>query len=73
MSIQIIICLLMNSCFFLYFYNARLLGLCNNYGYVVMLSAAYDILEKKEGSGGSNKNATVRIRSWTSHHLFGFN
>ncbi|XP_038069180.1 battenin-like isoform X1 [Patiria miniata] len=25
-----------------------LLGLCNNYAYVIMLSAAYDILEKKE-------------------------
>lgn len=26
------------------------LGLCNNYGYVVMLSAAHDILEKKFGA-----------------------
>lgn len=27
-------------------YNFRLLGLCNNFAYVVMLSAAKDILEK---------------------------
>lgn len=26
-----------------------ILGLCNNYGYVVMLSAAHDILESKFG------------------------
>lgn len=27
-----------------------ILGLCNNYGYVVMLSAAHDILESKFGT-----------------------
>lgn len=30
-----------------------ILGLCNNYGYVVMLSAAHDILESKFGSADS--------------------
>lgn len=31
-----------------------ILGLCNNYGYVVMLSAAHDILESKFGEKVSN-------------------
>lgn len=31
-----------------------ILGLCNNYGYVVMLSAAHDILESKFGTRVSN-------------------
>ncbi|XP_072026416.1 battenin-like [Amphiura filiformis] len=34
-----------------------LLGLCNNYAYVVMLSAAYDILETKDDSDGKNKTS----------------
>lgn len=33
-----------NEFILLYF---RLLGLCNNFGYVVMLSAAHDILDEK--------------------------
>ncbi len=28
----------------------RLLGLCNNFGYVVMLSAAHDILKQEDGN-----------------------
>ncbi|XP_043253287.1 battenin isoform X3 [Colletes gigas] len=40
-----------------------ILGLCNNYGYVVMLSAAHDILESKFGktadSNGPLTNATA--------------
>lgn len=35
----------------------RLLGLCNNFAYVVMLSAAHDILKKQESG---NSTATVR-------------
>uniref|UniRef100_A0A3B5LYV8 Battenin n=1 Tax=Xiphophorus couchianus TaxID=32473 RepID=A0A3B5LYV8_9TELE len=35
-----------------------LLGLCNNFAYVVMLSAAHDILEKQE-----SKNSTVTVSS----------
>uniref|UniRef100_A0AAX7SEW1 PARP-type domain-containing protein n=1 Tax=Astatotilapia calliptera TaxID=8154 RepID=A0AAX7SEW1_ASTCA len=35
----------------------RLLGLCNNFAYVVMLSAAHDILEKQESR---NETASVR-------------
>ena len=34
----------------------RLLGLCNNFGYVVMLSAAHDIL----GENNSNQGNQVR-------------
>lgn len=33
-----------------------ILGLCNNYGYVVMLSAAHDILESKFGDKVGNYN-----------------
>lgn len=29
-----------------------MLGLCNNYGYVVMLTAAHDIIKELEGHGG---------------------
>lgn len=35
----------------------RLLGLCNNFAYVVMLSAAHDILEKQE-----SENSTTSVR-----------
>lgn len=35
----------------------RLLGLCNNFGYVVMLSAAHDIL-KQETTGNSTGNSS---------------
>lgn len=34
----------------------RLLGLCNNFAYVVMLSAAHDILQRQESA---NATATV--------------
>ncbi|KAG7198656.1 hypothetical protein KM043_006013 [Ampulex compressa] len=36
-----------------------ILGLCNNYGYVVMLSAAHDILDDKSASNESYENSTV--------------
>ncbi len=32
----------------------RLLGLCNNFGYVVMLSAAHDILKEEEGDNSTH-------------------
>ncbi|XP_046596829.1 battenin isoform X1 [Neodiprion lecontei] len=35
-----------------------ILGLCNNYGYVVMLSAAHDIIESKFGSTSSSSETT---------------
>lgn len=35
----------------------RFLGLCNNFGFVVMLSAAHDIL-KDEGNSNSTQNAS---------------
>lgn len=38
-----------------------ILGLCNNYGYVVMLSAAHDILESKFGTTVSG-NSLSSIR-----------
>lgn len=38
-------------------YCLRLLGLCNNFAYVVMLSAAHDILKKQESA---NNTASVR-------------
>lgn len=36
-----------------------ILGLCNNYGYVVMLSAAHDILDSKFGHKVSSRNFCV--------------
>ncbi|CAJ0964128.1 unnamed protein product, partial [Mesorhabditis belari] len=33
-------------------------GLCNNYGYVIMLSAADDIIHKQQGDEDSKKNTT---------------
>lgn len=36
----------------------RLLGLCNNFAYVVMLSAAHDILKHQESG-----NTTASVRS----------
>ena len=38
-------------------YHHRLLGLCNNFAYVVMLSAAHDILKTQESG-----NATASVR-----------
>ncbi|KAK7790899.1 hypothetical protein R5R35_007943 [Gryllus longicercus] len=41
-----------------------LLGLCNNYGYVVMLSAAHDVLEKTDHSASDDipqRNSTERL------------
>uniref|UniRef100_A0A3B4H8Z5 Battenin n=1 Tax=Pundamilia nyererei TaxID=303518 RepID=A0A3B4H8Z5_9CICH len=40
----------------------RLLGLCNNFAYVVMLSAAHDILEKQE-----SRNETASVREQISN------
>uniref|UniRef100_A0A668RGW6 Battenin n=1 Tax=Oreochromis aureus TaxID=47969 RepID=A0A668RGW6_OREAU len=40
----------------------RLLGLCNNFAYVVMLSAAHDILEKQE-----SRNETASVRKQISN------
>ncbi|XP_065165723.1 battenin isoform X2 [Atheta coriaria] len=37
-----------------------ILGLCNNYGYVVMLSAAHDILKEEEG-GDDNTDSLSRM------------
>uniref|UniRef100_A0A8C4P045 Battenin n=1 Tax=Dicentrarchus labrax TaxID=13489 RepID=A0A8C4P045_DICLA len=39
-------------------YRLRLLGLCNNFAYVVMLSAAHDILKRQESG---NNSATVAV------------
>ncbi|OXU23226.1 hypothetical protein TSAR_014812 [Trichomalopsis sarcophagae] len=36
-----------------------ILGLCNNYGYVVMLSAAHDILHEHDDEEVVNNNATT--------------
>ena len=42
---EIVFCFLSTGVNFMKFqYFSRLLGLCNNFGYVVMLSAAHDIL-----------------------------
>jgi hypothetical protein len=40
-----------------------ILGLCNNYGYVVMLSAAHDILASKFGDKVSSLNLLRLIDS----------
>jgi len=40
-----------------------ILGLCNNYGYVVMLSAAHDILASKFGDKVSDLNLARLIDS----------
>jgi len=40
-----------------------ILGLCNNYGYVVMLSAAHDILASKFGDKVSGLNLARLIDS----------
>ena len=38
-----------------------ILGLCNNFPYVIMLSAAFDIIQQLEnGGGGSSPNSTNR-------------
>lgn len=34
--------------------HSRILGLCNNFSYVVMLSAAHDILKYKQASGNQS-------------------
>ncbi len=42
----------------------RFLGLCNNFGYVVMLSAAHDILKKEKTSNSTEPvvhNTTNRL------------
>lgn len=41
--------------------SSRLLGLCNNFGYVVMLSAAHDILKKQE-----SQNTTAHVSIFTA-------
>ena len=43
--------------FFYLRYVNRLLGLCNNFAYVIMLSAAHDIL--REENGEKNKTEPV--------------
>lgn len=43
----------------------RFLGLCNNFGYVVMLSAAHDILRKQESG---NSTVTVKTSLICSHN-----
>ena len=44
--------------------HSRLLGLCNNFGYVIMLSAAHDILKQE-----SNENATQPISHNTTNQF----
>lgn len=34
--------------------HSRILGLCNNFSYVVMLSAAHDILKQEQASGNQS-------------------
>ncbi|KAL6259003.1 hypothetical protein P5V15_008925 [Pogonomyrmex californicus] len=43
-----------------------ILGLCNNYGYVVMLSAAHDILQTKFGEKDDTSNVTTNNATNTS-------
>lgn len=47
-----------------------ILGLCNNYGYVVMLSAAHDILESKFGTTMVSGNF-VSLIHWRIAYLIG--
>ncbi|CAL2044910.1 unnamed protein product [Caenorhabditis brenneri] len=44
-----------------------LLGLCNNYGYVIMLSAAEDILDDQKGTNTSSTNSTCETHLTTRH------
>ncbi|MED6256608.1 hypothetical protein ATANTOWER_030350 [Ataeniobius toweri] len=52
----------------------RLLGLCNNFAYVVMLSAAHDILEKQESknSTSASDKLTVDFRAGNSSNSSGY-
>ena len=43
--------------------SSRLLGLCNNFGYVVMLSAAHDILKEEDGGNST----TPKINTTNEH------
>lgn len=44
-------------------YTLRILGLCNNFAYVVMLSAAKDILEKEHIHQGENCIVSVHTQN----------
>jgi battenin len=48
------------------------LGLCNNYGYVIMLSAAHDILKQDEQTN-STTNETINTNSSTNTNRFDCN
>ncbi|MED6292057.1 hypothetical protein CHARACLAT_029826 [Characodon lateralis] len=52
----------------------RLLGLCNNFAYVVMLSAAHDILEKQKSknSTSASDKLTVDFRAGNSSNNSGY-
>jgi len=48
-----------------------ILGLCNNFGYVVMLSSAHDILKSKSTELNSNEVSKINIiiKSYIFIHL----
>uniref|UniRef100_A0A914ULM7 Battenin n=1 Tax=Plectus sambesii TaxID=2011161 RepID=A0A914ULM7_9BILA len=43
------------------------LGLCNNFAYVIMLSAAEDILDKQEGKATNNTDETCEVNITSRH------
>ncbi|CAI2353754.1 unnamed protein product [Caenorhabditis sp. 36 PRJEB53466] len=45
-----------------------LLGLCNNYGYVIMLSAAEDILDDQKGADSTNSTSNTCETNLSSRH-----
>ena len=52
----------------------RLLGLCNNFGYVVMLSAAHDILGADNSTQGQQVCSVCYYKNYKfkkKYHLYG--
>lgn len=46
-----------------------ILGLCNNYGYVVMLSAAHDILSRHDPHKHSSVSSTIHNMSYITNYF----
>lgn len=46
-----------------------ILGLCNNYGYVVMLSAAHDILSRHDPHKDSSVSRTIHTKSYIINYF----
>ena len=51
--------------------GCRIIGLCNNFPYVIMLSAAYDIIHKIEGNPDASSNVSG-FQMWISICVYVF-